>query len=237
MSASVLHYIYDPLCGWCYAAAPLVKEARKVVSVQAHGGGMMTGSRRQQVTAQLRDYVMPHDRRISQLTGQPFGERYFDGLLRDSSAVFDSEPPTAAMLAAEQMAGRGLDMLARLQTAHYVEGRRLADRDVLIEIATEMGMHRADFADALDATLGDRAQAHIQETRELMGRVRASGFPTLLLQTEGRLRSVDIGPYLGQAQAFRLWLQEQVPAKDVHPETGAFQCGPENCAIPGRSDT
>jgi putative protein-disulfide isomerase len=231
MSASVLHYIYDPLCGWCYAAAPLIKEARKVVAVQAHGGGMMAGARRQPVSAQLRDYVMPHDRRIAQLTGQPFGDGYFDGLLRDTSAVFDSEPPTAAMLAAEQLAGRGLDMLARLQTAHYVEGRRIADREALIDIATDIGLPSAAFSEALDATLGARVRAHIQATQALMGRVGAQGFPTLLLETDGNFLSVDISAYLGRAEAFAQWVQQQTPNSGVQPGGAAFQCGPESCEI------
>lgn len=25
MRASILHYVYDPLCGWCYAATPMVE--------------------------------------------------------------------------------------------------------------------------------------------------------------------------------------------------------------------
>ncbi|KAG1388931.1 hypothetical protein G6F59_015749 [Rhizopus arrhizus] len=74
---------------------------------------MMTGSNRQPVTDALRRYVMPHDERIAGLTGQAFGEDYFDGLLRDTGAVFDSEPPTTAVLAADTLAGRGLDLLKR----------------------------------------------------------------------------------------------------------------------------
>lgn len=233
MSAAVLHYLYDPLCGWCYAAAPLIKEARKLVAVQAHGGGMMAGARRQKVSAQLRDYVMPHDRRIAQVSGQPFGANYFDGLLRDASAVFDSEPPTAAMLAAEQQAGRGLDMLARLQTAHYVEGRRIADRAVLIDIAAEIDLPRTAFADALDAILGEGVRAHIQATRELMGRVGAQGFPTLVLETEGRFLPVDFGAYLGRPEAFAQWLRSQVPDDQVQLDGAAFQCGPDSCRMPG----
>ena len=85
-----LHYIYDPLCGWCYGAKPLVQAAQQVLPVIAHAGGMMTGANRQSVSPQLRNYVMPHDRRIAEYTGQPFGEAYFEGLLRDHSAVFDN---------------------------------------------------------------------------------------------------------------------------------------------------
>ena len=125
-AATTLHYIYDPLCGWCYGAKPLIDAAREIVPVVAHSGGMMAGSHRRPVSAQLRDYVMPHDKRIAEYTGQAFGDAYFEGLLRDTRAVFDSAPPTTAILAAEQLAGRGLELLGRLQTAHYVEGRRIA---------------------------------------------------------------------------------------------------------------
>ncbi len=41
-----LHYIYDPLCGWCYAAAPLVAAARGILPVEGHAGGMMAGPNR-----------------------------------------------------------------------------------------------------------------------------------------------------------------------------------------------
>ena len=97
MSKTTLHYIYDPLCGWCYGAAPLVRVAQEMATVRAHGGGMMTGNNRQPVSPQLRAYVMQNDNRIAKLTGQPFGEDYFEGLLQDEVAVFDSEPPIAAV--------------------------------------------------------------------------------------------------------------------------------------------
>ena len=104
---------------------------------------------RQPVGAGLRHYVMPHDLRIAQLTGQPFGKDYFDGLLRDTSAVFDSAPPTAAVLAAEALDGLGAAMLARIQRAHYVEGRRIAERPVLLELGAELGLGEG-FAEAFD---------------------------------------------------------------------------------------
>ena len=63
---TTLHYIFDPLCGWCYAAAPLVQSAREVpgLTLALHGGGMLAGANRRAITPQWREYVMPHDRRI-----------------------------------------------------------------------------------------------------------------------------------------------------------------------------
>jgi putative protein-disulfide isomerase len=158
MSDATLHYIHDPFCGWCYGAAPLVKAARAVMPVRAHGGGMMAGARRQRVSAQLRDYVLPHDRRIAQLTGQCFGDAYADGLLRDTSAVFDSEPAIAAVLAADEVAGCGLDLLARLQEAHYVEGLRIADEAVLVGQASALGIDSGAFTEALHRVLHPRCR-------------------------------------------------------------------------------
>jgi putative protein-disulfide isomerase len=227
MSTVTLHYIYDPLCGWCYGAAPLLREARRHLPVIAHAGGMMAGSRRQAVTPQLRAYVMAHDRRIAALTGQSFGDAYFDGLLCDPQAVFDSGPPIAAILAAEQAAGRGLDMLARLQTAHYVEGRRIAERSVLLAMAADLGIAAGPFAAALANAEGTAVNDHIRMTQRLMDECGASGFPSFLFVAEGKGQLLDVGHYLGNPSAFAEWLQARLPV-DLQGSSG-LQCGPDTC--------
>ena len=225
----VLHYIYDPLCGWCYGAKPLIHMARGILPVVAHGGGMMTGAQRQTVSAQLRDYVMPHDQRIAQYTGQPFGEAYFEGLLRDTTAVFDSAPPTTAVLAAEQSAGRGLELLGRLQTAHYAEGRRIADRDVLMAVAAEMGLDADGFRQAFDAASGDVTQAHFKASRALLSRVGGQGFPTVVLEQSGEYQLVDLGPYLGKPEAFAAWLRQRDGVAGEGATVSAPACGLGGC--------
>jgi putative protein-disulfide isomerase len=225
----VLHYLYDPLCGWCYGAKPLIDAARNILPVVAHGGGMMTGAQRQTVSAQLRDYVMPHDHRIAQYTGQPFGEAYFEGLLRDTTAVFDSAPPTTAVLAAEQLAGRGLDMLGRLQTAHYAEGRRIADKEVLLAVAAEMGLDTDGFRAAYAAISGEVTQAHFKASRQLLSRVGGQGFPTVVLEQAGQYRVIDLGPYLGKPEAFAAWLRQQEGMPAEGETVSAPTCGLNGC--------
>lgn len=208
-----LHYIFDPLCGWCYGAAPLVDAARVAgLRVTPHGGGMMTGSNRQPVTDALRRYVMAHDERIASMTGQVFGKGYFDGLLRDTGAVFDSEPPTTAILAAEQLAGRGLDLLKRLQRAHYEEGRRIADPAVLKELAREIGLEGAAFDAAYDAAQGADTAAHIAASRRLLAQVGGSGFPTLVLEQHGAYTLLEPGRYLGRPEQWQADLRNRIQA-------------------------
>ncbi|THF66192.1 DsbA family protein [Pseudothauera nasutitermitis] len=202
---NTLHYIFDPLCGWCYAAAPLLSAAAGVdgLRIALHGGGMMTGTNRRQITPQWREYVLPHDRRIAELTGQPFGNAYIDGLLRDNGALLDSAPPTTAILAAQALEGQGLAMLHRVQSAHYVEGRRIADPAVLHELAVELGLDAEDFEARYAELAGEPTGRYIEDSRRWLARVGGQGFPTLALESpQGTLAHIDTGLWLGRAEAF-----------------------------------
>jgi putative protein-disulfide isomerase len=230
MVKATLHYFYDPLCGWCYAASPLLQAvaAQPQLSLQLHGGGMMSGASRQPVTPALRDYVMPHDQRIAKMTGLHFGETYFEGLLRDSSAVFDSTPPTAAILAAAQLGLPALDMLSVLQRAHYQRGLQIAKPEVLQELAVEMGLPAAEFAAELERQL-ESVAAHTADSRRRMQQAGLSGFPSLLMEQNGQWQRVDVSPWLGKPQAFVAALLGELVASD---EDAAVFCTPESCIPP-----
>jgi putative protein-disulfide isomerase len=233
MQTATLHYIYDPFCGWCYAVAPLLHAAAELpgLRIALHGGGMMTGANRQPVTDALRRYVMPHDQRIATLTGQPFDDAYYDGLLRDPGAVFDSAPPIAAVLAAETLAERGLALLGRLQRAHYVEGRRIAEPAVLVELAAELGLEPEAFAAAWADINRDGLSQHIAASRELLTQVGGQGFPTLALERDGRRERLELGAYLGNVEAWLAMLRHQLPVASA--ATDGPLCGPDGCAMPG----
>ena len=211
---ATLHYIYDPYCGWCYAASPLVAAARAIpgLALVLHGGGMLAGTRRRLVTPQWRSYVMPHDLRIAQLSGQPFGQAYFEGLLREEGALFDSAPPTVAIRAAEFMGKRGADLLARLQAAHFVEGRRISDAAVLLEMAVGLGLRAGDFDQACRAYSGVALEQHLRESQRLLAQAGAQGFPTFVLEDAGGYERLDHGACLGQPAAWSQLLAERLKA-------------------------
>jgi putative protein-disulfide isomerase len=212
MSAPVLHYIFDPLCGWCYAAAPLVAVARSIEGLQLvlHGGGMMSGAARRMVTPDLRQYVMEHDHRIAKLSGQPFGDAYFNGLLRNKDAILDSTPPIAAILAAQTCGKSGADMLVALQRAHYVEGKVVSDTACLHSLGSALGIDAGNFAEELDRQLQGAANEHIRASRQLMRQVGGNGFPTMALEMKREFRRLDIGSYFGQPEKWRELLQSQL---------------------------
>lgn len=214
MSTATLHYIFDPLCAWCYGAAPLIRAAQTLpgLRIALHAGGMMAGDNRRNINDEWRRHVLPHDKRIAQLTGQPFGEAYFNGLLHDTTAVLDSEPPITAILAAEALGGHGLAMLHRLQQALYQQGRRIADTPVLESLAKELGLPSAMFIAEMRFKRGETTHQHIAQSRELLARVRGQGFPTVALEDSGgQLRQLPLAPYLGDAEGWKAMLKNGLP--------------------------
>ncbi len=175
-----------------------------------HGGGMMAGEARRPVTPQLRAYVIPHDQRIAALTGQHFGLAYTEGLLNDSGAVLDSGPPITALLAVQSLVSDparagllGLALLERIQRAHYVEGRRVASAEVLLQVADEMDLDPAAFGAAFERFAGQPTELHIEASRQLLQRIGGQGFPTVAVEGhDGRLSRLEIGRYHGQPGAW-----------------------------------
>ncbi len=198
---TTLHYVYDPLCGWCYGAAPLLEAAAGLPTLQIalHAGGLWLGSRRQPMGQALRDHVRPHDERIQALTGQPFGERYFNELLLSDGLLLDSEPPIRAILAVTELGGDGLSLLHRIQQSHYLDGQWVGDQAHLARLAQEQGITPEAFALAFGQV--DLA-GHLAQSQGWLRRLGGQGFPTLGLMQGGSLIPLPASSFLGEPQAF-----------------------------------
>ena len=215
---ATLHYIHDPLCGWCYGAEPLVRAAAAVpgLELELHAGGLWPQPTH--LPADMRRYIQQADQRIAQMSGQPFGVPYLNGSLLDPTLVLHSRPTVAAVLAAQALdPSKVLPMLRGIQHAHYEHGQRVVEREVLCAIAEECGLPRAEFSAALDSVPVD---AHIAATQRLMGRVGAGGFPTFVLQIDNELFGVPHQRFASSPAEFRSWLTRQLetraPAATAH---------------------
>lgn len=202
-----LHYINDPLCGWCYAAAPLISAAAEIpqLNIQLHCGGLWINEHRRPLGKALRDYVKPLDERIQLLTGQPFGERYFNELLLDSSRVLDSEPLIHAMLAVEKAGGSALTMLQRIQQTHYRDGIWTGSVAVLAELAAEQHISAEQFIRAKEQV---NVVAHMAATQKLMARLGVSGYPNIALQQDDNWQLISLNSFLGKPDVFKKHLEK-----------------------------
>ena len=185
---TVLHYIHDPLCGWCYAAQQLTdavsSRAHGRFDIRLHAGGLFDRARLPEARRRL---IRSADARIGALTGQVFGDAYLNGLLSDPETVYDSAVPIRGILAAEGLApAAGLAMFKALQRAHYRDGLRIADAKTVGDVAAGIGLDGTQFAASFARVTDADLRKHLEETRALMHVVGARGYPTFVAHTGGR---------------------------------------------------
>jgi putative protein-disulfide isomerase len=210
---ATLHYVFDPLCGWCYGAEPLVAAAEKVagLAVRLHAGALWSEPTR--LPDPMRRYIQQADARIAQMSGQPFGAPYLEHLLLDPDLVLDSRPVIAAVLAAQSLdATKALPMLRGIQHAHYEQGRHVVREETLVEIAKSVGLDAAAFTAALRAAPVD---GHIADAREFMGNIGAQGFPVFVLQIGDDWYAVPHGRFAAAPARFAEWLEAQLAGRAV----------------------
>lgn len=212
MSTATLHYLYDPFCGWCYGAAPMITAASAIagLEIRAHGVGMLSGDKSKMMSGEWRDFVRPHEARITAYSKQTFADAYVQGVLEHEDVRLDSSPPIAAMLAAQQLSGRGVEMLKQLQTAYYQEGRAITDRKVILEVATELGFEPELFMSTFDSVSATSLQAHIEASTVLLEALHARGFPTFALEIDGQLETLPLGHYLSRPALFKTDIESRL---------------------------
>lgn len=164
-------YLFDPLCGWCYGASPVVQQLGQQASIQLElaPSGLFAGGGRT-MDAAFEDFAWSNDQRIAKLTGQRFTEDYRRQVLGHLGSRFDSATATLALTAVSlSEPQRELEALRALQEARYVQGLDTCDMSVVEKLLRDLGLAAAaDRLDASDAELLAANAARIQKARGLM---------------------------------------------------------------------
>ena len=202
-----LTYLFDPLCGWCYGAAPALRaliEAGHAVTLAPSGLFAAPG---RTMDPGFAAYAWGADQRIAVMTGQEFSERYRADVLGRPGAPFDSTPATLALTAVWQAdPAREAAALAAIQRARYVDGQDICDASVLATLLRGLGLpDAADRAAAPDASLRAAAAGRMRAAQALMARHGLNGVPALLIGTQ---RPLPNGLLFGAWSALRAAVRE-----------------------------
>ena len=197
-----LHYIFDPLCGWCYAASPLLRALSERFGSQLklalHPGLLFAQPR--DIDPAYREHIISADQRIAALAGVDFGVSYIERVRNTAVLRYHSEPPAAAVLAVmAQRPELGLPMLEAIQRSHYVHGENVSDVATLSALALNLGLEAPAFAHALPLALAALPVA-VDAARRLLDEVGGSGFPTLVLERNGQYLRLDHSSAYGQPE-------------------------------------
>jgi len=190
-----LQYLFDPLCGWCYGATPVVSGLLEASGIRLEllPTGLFSNEGARPMDDAFATYAWSNDQRIERLTGQCFTERYRQQVLGDRQRLFDSGPATVALTAVSLThPARELKALEAIQHARYVDGRDVTSTTTLVGLLEALGLKAA--ATRLtqpDAGLLGANRARVVRAQALMREFGARGVPTLIVESGVKRRVLD----------------------------------------------
>jgi putative protein-disulfide isomerase len=190
-NATHITYLFDPLCGWCYGAAPTLEglAAQPDFIIKLAPAGLFAGQGARPMDDGFAAYAWANDQRIARLTGQTFSEDYRRKVLGDRTHLFDSGPATLALTVVARCApAREFEALKAIQRARYVDGCDTTDMSILSHALR--GLSLSDAAERIAAPNEDLRAAYgrrMEASRAEMRRFGVDGVPALIVgEGEGR---------------------------------------------------
>ncbi|MDX8530332.1 DsbA family protein [Mesorhizobium sp. VK25A] len=198
-------YLFDPLCGWCYGASPVVEKLSQLdgVTLNLAPTGLFAGDASRPMDSHFAAYAWQNDQRIARLTSQPFSEAYREQVLGSTGGLFDSAPATLGLVAAGLTEpAHELEALKALQRARYQDGRNNSDLKVVAEILAELGFtEAARRLQSPDEELLDTYRNRVSAARADMARFGAEGVPALIVDRDGDQRLMRASALFGAFDA------------------------------------
>jgi len=186
---SRLYYVHDPMCSWCWAFRPVMAQITEALptglSLVRLLGGLAPDSD-EPMPGQLQDYLQATWRTIEQRVP---GTRFNFDFWTHCRPRRSTYPACRAVIAARQQAVEAESaMILAIQQAYYLRAMNPSDDDTLITLAGEIGLDGGRFARDLNVP----ATRQQLEQEILLGRsIGAEGFPSLILEHQGRHQRLD----------------------------------------------
>ncbi|QHQ34415.1 DsbA family protein [Algicella marina] len=207
---ATLHYLFDPLCGWCYGASATIGALadQPDIDLQPHATGLFAGSGARPMKS-FAAQAWVNDQRIAALSGQKFTEAYRQNVLGADDASLDSTVATLAVTAvADTNPERVIDTLRAIQSARYVAGKDVTAAAVVADVLTDLGL--ADAAARIlspDTGLADLVRRRTAQARSLMTTFQLQGVPALIAEAGGTRGALDASTLYSGPDAVRAALK------------------------------
>lgn len=177
---TILYYVHDPMCSWCWGFSRVLNELLenlpKEIEVHRLLGGLAVDSDVPMPNS-MQQYIKNNWSKIEdRISGVKFNFDFWSKCIPRRSTY----PACRAVIAARQQGeSNDMKMTKAIQKAYYEEVKNPSDRETLIELASELNLSVAQFKnDLLSAETQEKLIEEIHFSRELF----AESFPNLVLQ-------------------------------------------------------
>ncbi len=188
-SDSILYYIHDPMCSWCWGFRRVRDEVfdavKKQVKIEYILGGLAPDT----------DVVMPADmqqsirsnwQRIQQeIPGTEFNYDFWTQCQPRRSTYPACRAIIAARMQQTELKKRSLeeDMLLAIQQAYYRDAKNPSDQSTLLELAENIGLGLEQFSDDIQS---EACQKTLMKEIEFSREIGVHSFPSLVYTKQGK---------------------------------------------------
>jgi len=188
MNQAVLHYVYDPMCSWCWGFKKTWLQLSEAladdgVQIKYHLGGLAPDSD-QIMPMELQQTLQGIWRTIHAKLGTEFNFDFWTECKPQRSTY----PACRACLIAREE-DKEQEMLLAIQQAYYLQAKNPSLSSTLIELAEQVGLDGEHFTTQLTS---QEINAKLMEEISVSRAMPIQGFPSLVLTIGGGVFPIAI---------------------------------------------
>ncbi len=183
-------YIGDPLCSWCWGAAPALSQLKHhyegKIPFKILLGGLRPGNTAL-MDQKLKTFLKNHWEEIQTLTQQAFGYQ----ILEKEDFIYDTEPPARAVFTMRQINPTSeFDFFKAIQHQFYAQGKDTNQIATYLELCEDFFVAPSDFEAFYLKPSTKQATAEEFDTARMLG---VTGFPTVLIKMGLKYKAIARG--------------------------------------------
>ena len=184
-----LIYVGDPMCSWCYGFAPelekLIEKHKSQMDIELITGGLRPYFKKP--INEMKDFLSHHWEDVNKASQQPFN---YD-ILDQSDIIYDTEPACRAVVVVRHMdREKEFEFFKLIQEAFYYKNKNLTIAENYFPILDNLGLEKETFRKHF---YSDEYKELVKEDFKRASALGVQGFPSLLLEYEGKLTILTRG--------------------------------------------
>lgn len=189
------------MCSWCWGYRPVWQQLKAAlpadIEVQNVLGGLAPDTE-ELMPLELQMQIQGYWRHIESMLGTTFN---YDFWKNNQPRRATYKACRAVLVASDQ--GHEEAMIEAIQQAYYLRAMNPSETEVLVQLATEIGLHSRQFSDDLEA---EKTYQQLAQQIDHTCAAPIAGFPSLVLDVAGQQQPVrvdykDYRPTLAQIKA------------------------------------
>ncbi len=187
-------YVFDPLCGFCYAFEPEMKKLQEKYKdkfeFEIISGGMILGKNEGPI-GKVAPHIAHGYKDLETMSSARFGSNFLNKIMKEGVYKMSSEMPSIALEVFKSIQPENAISFANdIQMMLYYDGISLNEPENYGNLVKKYGINEIDFISKLSLP---EWKAKTYDQFEMTKKLGATSFPTLILHQDNKMQVLSSG--------------------------------------------